>query len=139
MGASITRIAVATIGLLFISGVALAGAPLKGVDVKLGRNPGGGMVARTTTDASGHFDFGVVPAGSYRVTVATTKSGGPKNLPPRVKIEIRGSIEEMPAETAARKSGSVIVMDRTAPSGAVLATVHTDGAHPVSGVLTGAD
>jgi hypothetical protein len=43
---------------------ALAGSPLKGVDVKLGKNPGGGCAARTT-DANGAADFGVWPKGEY--------------------------------------------------------------------------
>ena len=43
------------------------GAPLKGVDVKLGRNPGGQVASRTTT-SDGKFDFGVLPAGSYYLT-----------------------------------------------------------------------
>lgn len=47
----------------------VAGAPLKGVDVKLGKNPGGSPAARTTTDTKGKFNFGVVPAGSYTVTL----------------------------------------------------------------------
>lgn len=42
----------------------LAGAPLKGVDVKLGRKSGGFFAARTTT-ADGSFNFGVLPKGSY--------------------------------------------------------------------------
>ncbi len=45
-----------------------AAAPLKGVAVKLGRNPGGGAAARTfTPDSDGRIDFGVLPAGSYYV------------------------------------------------------------------------
>ena len=54
--------------LLVATDSALAGAPLKGVDVKLGRNPGGSPVARTTTDANGAFAFADVPAGSYTLT-----------------------------------------------------------------------
>jgi len=46
------------------------GAPLKGVDVKLGKNPGGQAAARTTTDEKGHFTFPVVPAGSYLLTIS---------------------------------------------------------------------
>lgn len=49
------------------------GAPLKGVDVKLGRNPGGGAAARTTTDADGNFTFPIVPAGEYILTVELKK------------------------------------------------------------------
>ncbi len=45
------------------------GAPLKGVDVKLGKNPGGSPAARTTTDTSGHFSFGNVPLGAYKIYV----------------------------------------------------------------------
>jgi hypothetical protein len=44
------------------------GAPLKGVDVKLGKNPGGQAASRTT-DENGKFDFGVLPKGSYYLIV----------------------------------------------------------------------
>jgi hypothetical protein len=50
-----------------------AGAPLKGVDVKLGRNPGGSPAARTT-DAGGKVHFGVLPKGSYYLIVVEPKS-----------------------------------------------------------------
>lgn len=52
---------------------AAQGAPLKGVDVKLGKNPGGGAAARTTTDEDGNFTFAVVPAGEYILTVELKK------------------------------------------------------------------
>jgi hypothetical protein len=45
------------------------GAPLKGVDVKLGRNPGGSPAARTTTNNQGQFTFTNVPIGNYRIYV----------------------------------------------------------------------
>jgi carboxypeptidase family protein len=47
----------------------LPGTPLKGVDVKLGKNPGGTACARTSTDDKGHFTLPVVPAGSYSLTI----------------------------------------------------------------------
>jgi hypothetical protein len=58
-----SSMAVAVLGLLSCQ-VALAGSPLKGVDVKLGKNPGGGCAARTT-DAHGSANFGVWPKGEY--------------------------------------------------------------------------
>jgi hypothetical protein len=57
---------------------ALAGAPLKGIDVKLGKNPGGGCAARTTDDA-GKANFGVWPKGNYTLSfapAAALKSSG---------------------------------------------------------------
>jgi photosystem II stability/assembly factor-like uncharacterized protein len=45
------------------------GAPLKGVDIKLGKNPGGNAAARTTTDANGNYTFANVPLGMYKIYV----------------------------------------------------------------------
>ena len=45
------------------------GAPLKGVDVKLGKNPGGSPAARTT-DSNGKINWGVLAKGSYYLIVA---------------------------------------------------------------------
>ena len=44
------------------------GAPLKGIDVKLGKNPGGSPAARTT-DNDGKINFGVLNKGSYYLIV----------------------------------------------------------------------
>ncbi len=59
----------AAMALMLFTQLAFAGAPLKGVDVKLGKNPGGGCAARTT-DAGGKADFGVWPKGNYTLDFA---------------------------------------------------------------------
>jgi len=51
----------------------VAGAPLKGVDVKLGRYAGaqfGGNIMTRTTNDKGEFDFGILPAGTYQITLS---------------------------------------------------------------------
>ncbi|MGB9407150.1 MAG: hypothetical protein WCA89_06400 [Terracidiphilus sp.] len=85
---------------------ALAGAPLKGIDVKLGHNPGGGCAARTTND-EGKANFGLWPKGNYTLSfapIASPNAGGqtanraqkanPKSVPPvssRMHIVIQGA------------------------------------------------
>ena len=68
------------VAFLFLAQAAFAGAPLKGVDVKLGKNPGGGCAARTT-GSDGTADFGVWPKGNYTLSffksqTATEASSG---------------------------------------------------------------
>lgn len=65
-------LALATALVLVSQQAAIAGAPLKGVDVKLGKNPGGSPVASRVTDAAGNADFGVPPKGDYTLNVAAT-------------------------------------------------------------------
>src|SRR5580692_2104938 len=60
---------VAAATFILLAQFAFAGAPLKGIDVKLGKNPGGGCAARTT-DAGGKADFGVWPKGNYTLEFA---------------------------------------------------------------------
>ena len=74
----------------------VTGAPLKGVDVKLGKNPGGSPAARTT-DSKGKFDFGVVPAGSYYLVLdlpeATMKEKGPSAVNVKLaRVSVEGAV-----------------------------------------------
>jgi hypothetical protein len=45
------------------------GGPLKGIDVKLGKNPGGGIQARVNSDSTGFYEFTHVPDGMYTIYV----------------------------------------------------------------------
>src|SRR6476619_7614116 len=74
---------------LFVVAESWAGAPLKGVDVKLGKNPGGSPAARTTNN-DGTFDFGVLPKGSYFITFAQATSGA-SSRSSLCEIEINGA------------------------------------------------
>lgn len=67
---------------------ALAGSPLKGIDVKLGKNPGGGCAARTT-DAGGKADFGVWPKGNYTLEFAASGKTSSLVMPAVMKFHVK--------------------------------------------------
>lgn len=49
--------------------IMVPGGPIRGVDVKLGKNPGGSAAARTFTDTNGYYQFNNVDPGTYRIYV----------------------------------------------------------------------
>ena len=102
---------------LLATSAALAGAPLKGVDIKLGKNPGGSPAARTT-DAQGRADFGVLPAGQYTVSISSRKT---------LHLIVSGS----PGGLVERTFGGAGAMARAAPT-----VVEVSGREPVTVTLT---
>lgn len=98
-----------------------AGAPLKGVDVKLGKNPGGGAAARTTTDGSGNFALPVVPAGSYTLTFS-----GNEPIEVSVRGAAGGAIRKTFQNAGATARGS----------GAAKIDLQSDGKKPLTGSVS---
>jgi hypothetical protein len=52
-----------------INGVMQPGDPIPGIDIKLGKKPGGSAQARTTTNSNGDYSFPNVPLGDYYIYV----------------------------------------------------------------------
>lgn len=103
----------------------LAGAPLKGVDVKLGRNPGG-MVAARTTGGDGSFDFGVLPKGRYVMSFAGAGGAAVVNLKGSAEGAINKAVAIAKGSAAARQAGGTIEFT-------------ADGRHPVHGHVSTGD
>jgi hypothetical protein len=138
---STSMFAFAVTTVVLLASVAYAGAPLKGVDVKLGKNPGGGASARTT-NADGKLDLGVLPAGSYYLII-----GAPKDTDvtrePGAQIEIKGATGgtiKKRWDYAKKKAFDAVPADSstraTAPVGEEKIIFTSDGSHPIEVAAT---
>ena len=131
----LTAVSLAT--LIFVTG-AIAGAPLKGVDVKLGKRPGGQMASRTT-DRGGNFDFGVLPKGNYRIALAFPqgKHGSAADAV-MMTLAIKGPVGG--AVTKILKVGTTDDASTTRlASEASVADFASDGIRPITGNVSAGD
>ena len=60
------------LALAFPGPAALAGDPIPGVDVKLGKNPGGGIIVSAPTGRDGVYQFKGLAPGRYDLSIAGT-------------------------------------------------------------------
>lgn len=103
--------AVACISLLAVQTAAFAKEPIKGAQVTLGKNPGGGAAARTVkTDANGVASFGVQAGGKYDVVVtlpAPPRPGTIKMTTGQEKARSRASATTFTVEIHGTKVGDL--------------------------------
>jgi hypothetical protein len=119
--------------LILVPSATLAGAPLKGVDVKLGRNPGGTVASRTTDD-QGNFSFGVVPRGDYVITVAPPE--GSAGAAAAAEVHVTGASSGAVSATLSLAAASARLAGSPPPAGLLFTS---DGTTPIAGTVTAAD
>ena len=129
------------------------GAPLKGVDVKLGKSPGGQVAARTT-NSKGEFDFGVLPAGEYTLVISLPdepgKAGPDTSAPSRIDSSRPNMRVQLAHVTVAGSAGGKIEKDwdferrkalepgtssAAKSPGQPSISIHSDGKTPLNGTI----
>lgn len=129
-----TSVSISVLALLLLAVVAHAGAPLKGVDVKLGKEPGGGASARTT-NVDGKIDLGILPAGSYYLIVSAPK--GAEDTDALIEIHgAKGGTIKKRWNYAQKKAFDAATDAATRAAGEEKILFTSDGSHPVDIVAT---
>ena len=103
------------------------GTPVRGIDIKMGKNPGGNVAARATTDAEGNFALPVVPKGSYTLTFTMPREA---EVEMSVKATVHGSAGEIFDSEVQFK-----VKVAVAPAPIIL---ESDGQNPLTGICESA-
>ena len=126
--------------LCLFSAASIAGAPLKGVDVKLGKNPGGSPAARTTTDEQGNFTLPVQPKGSYVITFGNPmNSADAIDTTKPVTITIKGAVDGTINAGWDFATGKALGVTQSTAKGAAADQIvlQSDGQHPIGGNVNG--
>jgi hypothetical protein len=133
---SFSVFAFAFVAIVLLATAARAGVPIRGIDVKLGKNPGGTASARTT-NAEGKLNLGVLPAGSYYLIIGAPK-GTDVTRDPDAQIEIKGAAGgtiKKRWDYAKKKAFDAAPTDSSAraaaPVGEEKIIFTSDGSHPI--------
>ena len=146
------------LALVFSSSLSVAGEPIDGIDVKLGKNPGG-SVSIIARDKNGGFSLQIKEPGQYTVSTACQQGGCP---PTKLSINISG-VEQKPSAGepttyafTVDKGQSVVLNGQiiritnirvNAPPGMAVAAPHSTGGNkepsrmgdPIPGISVGLD
>lgn len=124
------------------NGIVVPGAPIRGVDVKLGSNPPGNAGARATkSEENGSFTFSDVAAGSYDLTLTlpeTKQDSSSKSKTVPISISLTGVdggkmtkdldfVQEAPNSTA--RAGKAKFKN-------IVLRIQVSASGPVSGIIT---
>ena len=115
---------------------AFAGVPVKGVDVKLGKNPGRAVASRVSRDA-GEVNFGVLPKGNYTLTISAAKVAPSPRMarPERLHVEIRGAARGVVTHVLAAAGSDTVPLDIVSDGKTPLVVTVNDGqGEPVDAV-----
>lgn len=98
-------------GLFLLATSAFAGEPIPGVDVELGKNPGGLAVATGKTNREGMFMFSDVAVGSYRVSVdAGAKGRATKTFTLRIASPVQVTVTDNAEPGKTKATGITIIV-----------------------------
>ncbi|HEY5347040.1 MAG TPA: carboxypeptidase-like regulatory domain-containing protein [Rhizomicrobium sp.] len=150
MKTNLVRTALACAVLLLAATAAMAGDPIPGVDVDLGKNPGGNAIT-ATTDADGRIVFKGLTPGDYVLVIdgksldaaidksAPHSGSGGSTIRVEIKFEgtANGSSNNFAVETCACNTGQPIRLGFTIPAGNNSTKMRQDDTGTETVVVTG--
>jgi hypothetical protein len=116
---------------------AMPGTPIGGIIVKGGKNPGGQMLVRTTTDSSGKFTLNFIEGGEYQLSIEQPSATGQRKSTFGEKVNAGIALDYL-VSTANSSVGRQAPIHKKIENGFVLISVPAGGAN-VTGTLNSID